>query len=1127
MILGNTHIYLRLVTFLFVISACTSIEESAEYTNALPFFEVLDPAESGVSFKNDLTESIEINGLFHDYYYNGAGVAIADFNNDNLPDIYFVSNVNANKLYLNEGLLKFTDVTDRSGVQGMNGYHTGVSVIDINNDGWLDFYLCRSGAFDSSLTSNLLYINKGNDLDSIPVFEEQSAKYGLDVPFTSTQVAWLDYDGDQDLDAFFSNYGLRPYNNLNMADFINRPSELWGDRLFRNDDGKFIEVSKEAGMINTDLGDGLGVAVGDLNNNGRPDIYLSSDFSDRDHLYINQKNGSFAERIIESTGHTSTYSMGNDIIDINNDGYLDIIVLDMMGSKNYDVKTSMSAMNPELFQMHVDLGLHHQYMYNTLQLNNGLNPRNENIHFSEIAQLSGIASTDWSWSVIGADFDNDGYQDLHVTNGVKRDFRNNDYVTFKKKKTMELERLGRKPSKKEFESYIADLLNAMPVRRTNNFYYLNNTDLTFSNLHGHSIAGDSANISTGAAYADLDLDGDIDIVVNVTDGPAQIIKNNSRDISKNHFVEFELIGGPKNIEAIGSRVTIYYGKNKQIRENYRVRGYMSSSEPIVHFGLKEAMSIDSAVINWYNGRVSRLTNIPADQRLIIDIEETGASVATGYSISPVGNFLFSENVDGLDHLAHDQDSFNDFEEEVLLPHKLSEKGPVMSPHNDGVLVGLGGDNGLVLVDVLNGDKPLELSNELDQLLAHRLQTDLLSIDLNDDGNQDLYIAHGGNQWDEGDSHYGDVLLVQNDNHEYVRLPLPTRAVSTSKVLAHDIDDDQDLDLLVFAYNTPRKYPQAPTSYILMNQLSETGQLGFIEAHNALSEAFSELGMVTDAIIADIDGDRFDELVIVGEWMPLTIFEIAEGNNMKSTVANSSGWWKTIDAADFDLDGDIDLIAGNMGLNYKYKASISEPFIINASDFDNNGSWDIALGFHEQGELYPLRGRECSSQQLPGIKQKFPNYDLFAQASYAEVYGELSSNDEGIVHREVQTFANTYFENTGKRFEAKALPNQAQIANINTLNMIDLNHDGYLDIVAAGNFYQSEVETPRIDASCGTILINDQNGFFDVLSPYNSGMYLTGDIKSSSLIESADGDIHLLVGRLKGSLGLWSLNNRYE
>lgn len=1074
---------LFVIGFCMLVISCkqtTHTETLSNDANDIVLFSEISANESGIDFINEIPENSAMNSMVYEYFYNGGGVAVGDINNDGLPDIYFTSNLKDNKLYLNKGDFKFEDITDNANVKGSFGWTTGVAMVDINADGWLDIYVCKSGKGKAENRENELFINNTNG-----TFTESAAQYGINFPGYSTQASFFDFDKDGDLDMYLLNHNVSPVNTNNPENFKNMEDEFVGDKLYRNDNGKFIDVSKNAGIIGNPLGFGLGVSVGDLNQDGWPDIYVANDYIEEDYLYFNNGDGTFTEGLKTALKHIPNFSMGTDIADFNNDGFMDIMSLDMVAEDNYSIKTSMSGMNPKLFHHAVENGFHYQYMFNALQMNNG------NGNFSEIAQLSGVSNTDWSWSPLLADFDNDGYKDLFVSNGLKRDFRNNDFRTLKLKRLEEAQR-----NNEEIAPVIEELVKKTPQRKTRNYFFKNNNDLTFSKTS--TVWGiTKPTFSNGAAYADLDNDGDLDLVINNIDEPASILKNNS---NKN-YLQLQFKGSSKNPYGIGVRVEVTTKNGTQYLENYPTRGYQSSVEPKLHLGLNTIESVERIDVIWPNGNIQRLDNIKANQQLTLDFNET-KSLATTYD-TPIETFFKDVTKTSNIHHTHTENDHDDFVNESLLPHKMSQFGPALAVgdiNNDGLddfYVGGSKDFPGTLY-VQNEDETFTVSN-LKIWQTDKGHEDVAAhfFDADNDGDLDLYVVSGGNEWKANSHMYQDRLYI-NTNGNFVRKhsKLPKITSSGSCVKPFDFDKDGDLDLFVGSRLKAQTYPYPDASYLLEN---DNGT--FRDVTSDVAPKISNIGMVTDAIWTDFDNDNHTDLIVVGEWMEITFFRNENGRLMlqENKLPNSNGWWNSIKGADLDNDGDIDYIVGNLGLNYKYKASVEEPFEVFSTDFDDNGTNDIVLGYYNNQDLFPLRGRECSSNQMPFIKEKFPTYNSFGSAKLTDVYSEEKLKEA--LHLKANTFASVYLENLGNgQFRMIGLPKQAQLSSINDILIKDVNKDGSKDILVAGNMYQSEIETTRNDASYGLLLLNNTKNGFTPISALESGISINGMVKGMHLIQ---------------------------
>lgn len=1077
-------------------------------------FTILSSTETKLNFINLINESPTINGVLYEYLYNGGGVAVGDLNGDNLPDIYFISNLYSNKIFINKGNLAFEETTQVSKVKGKEGFPTGVSLVDINSDGLLDIYVCKSGDYaDLNFRRNELYVNQGNNNDGIPVFEEQASIYGLDLPHYSTQAAFFDYDKDGDLDMFLINHGIEPADvEPNIEKLINKPSDYSSDRLFRNDNGKFKDVSSQSGIINNSIGFGLGIAIGDLNNDQWPDILVGQDYSEKDHLYINQKDGSYKEVIRIAANHISNFSMGNDIGDINNDGWLDFISLDMVSNNNYDLKTSMSGMNPKRFHGLVDKGLHHQYMFNALQVNNGAMLEDGIPAFSDVAKLAGISNTNWSWAPLLFDMNNDGWQDFFVSNGVLRSFRNNDFVIYKRKRVAQLYENLEKYSNKDslIKKYYEDILAVMPEKKEVNLLYLNNKDFTFSEKNADWNLTE-ATCTNGAVYADLDNDGDLDIIGNNINSAAYIYKNNTRELGlEGNYLKVKLIGSSMNRDGIGAKVIVDCNGIKQTKELYLTRGFQSSVDRILHFGIGNATSIDKMTIIWPDGKIQAITGVAANQQTTLNYSDATGIANQKESLE---RKLFTDITSDLGvKFMHKENEFNDFERESLLPHKLSQNGPSLSVgdvNNDGLddfyIGGAKGQSGELFIQQKNGNFYSELKSLWAKDKGHEDVASLF-FDADGDGDMDLYVVSGGNEEKAGSEYYEDRLYENTGGGNFIKASsaLPANRISGSCVQSGDFDNDGDLDLFVGGKLIPGKYPLSPGSYLLKNE-SSNGVIKFIDVSRDVAPFMSEFGMVSDAEWLDVDGDKNLDLVVVGEWTSIKVIKNLgdkfEDVSINSGLDEHTGWWYSIAAADFDNDGDKDFIVGNLGANYKYQATMAEPFEVYANDFDKSGSLDIVLGYHEDGKVYPLRGRECSSNQMPFIKEKFPNYNEYGLADISEVYGEEDLKKS--LHYAATTFATTYVENLGNfKFKPSKMDGLTQFSSTNSILIDDFNGDGNLDALLSGNLYQAEVETPRNDAGYGVFLEGNGKGGFISKFPYESGLFVKGDVKNAAVLNKS-------------------------
>lgn len=1113
-----------IICFALIMACNTEKKEVVKKEGATEdLFTVLPAIDTGIDFNNNLKESTYMNGLFYEYYYNGGGVAVADFNNDSLDDIYFVSCLSSNQLYLNKGGMKFENVSKVSNAIGGYGFGTGVTVIDINNDGLMDIYYCKSGKIsDPNKRRNELLVNQGINSQGIPVFKNEAAAYGLDFPDFTTQASFFDYDKDGDLDLFVINHGIELYDENLIEKLIHQESEFRGERLYRNDNGKFINVSNDSGILNNVLGFGLGVAIGDLNNDTWPDVYVGNDFSEKDHLYINNKNGTFTETSLEAFGHISNFSMGNDIADINNDGLFDVMTVDMMAEDNYTQKTSMSGMNPEKFYKHVNIGLHNQYMYNAVQLNNGVNKSTGIPQFSDVAPLMGVTSTDWSWAPLFFDMDNDGKKDLFVSNGIQRDFRNNDFVIYRKKKQAEVE------EKKEIqtESFVADLMSKMPTREKENYFFLNNgEDLKFIKQEFKQPLSNS----NGAAYADLDNDGDIDIVVNNSSSTSFIYQNNS-NLKRNNYIDVKLKGTPMNIDAIGARVILYNKSERQYLENYFTRGFQSAMANKLHFGIGQNKKIDSIEVIWPNNTYQVVKNIKINQTLVVEYNEKATKP---YTTKLTKEGLFQDiTKNSKINFKHSENEFNDFFEETLLPHRMSQLGPALAVadvNGDGLddfFVG-GAKDQVSILYVQNSDGEFVHNSSLFEGDKRHEDVGAVFFDADNDGDNDLYVISGGSEEEPNSSYYLDRIYKNDGSGNFIKSKnsLPKVTNSGLRVAPGDYDQDGDLDLFVGGRVVPGKYGRPVQSYLLENQ-SSNGVLNFVDVTKKVIPEMIEHTMITAVVWHDFDSDDYPDLLVANEWGPIELFVNNNGyfqnRTEKYALDKNVGWWSSLTIEDIDEDGDMDVIAGNLGLNYKYKASDEAPFYMYVNDFDDNQKEDIVLGYQQDSTVYPVRGRQCSSNQMPFIKEKFKTYNDFGSATITEIYGDKLSKGEQYVATD---FSTVILYNEGDEFSFSKLPNRVQVSSVNSSMVDDYNNDNQKDILLLGNLYGSEVETPRNDASYGFLLLGAPNNKFSHISNQDANLWAGGDVKDALKINLANNAKGILIARNNGLLSLIKISNK--
>ncbi|NMH89309.1 VCBS repeat-containing protein [Flavivirga algicola] len=1066
--------------------------EKPNKTNTL--FKSISKEHSNINFNNILTETDSLNYFIYPYLYLGGGVAAGDINNDGLSDIFFVGNMVENKLYLNKGKMKFEDITMSSNLKGDSKWHTGVTMCDVNNDGYLDIYLNVSGKEENK--QNKLYINN-KDL----TFTESAQAYGIADNGSSIQSVFFDFDNDGDLDLYVANYPVAPFGSPN-AFYLHKMKNLKheeSDHLYENlGNGKFEDITHTSGIANYGLT--LGVSVGDFNTDGYQDIYISNDFNTPDKFFINNGDGTFTDKLKLATYQTAWFGMGTDAADYNNDGLLDIMQVDMTPRDNRRAKENMASMNASLFWNTVKSGFHYQYMFNSLQLNRGINPK-KGVQFSNTARIAGVSTTDWSWAPLFADFDNDGWKDIFITNGIKRDVNNKDF--FKAKM-----------AKANFTGKIdGSAYQKIPSEPIENHAYKNNGDLTFTNV-GENWGINLKGFSHGCAYADFDNDGDLDLVINNMDQTASLYQNQLETQGRN-YLRMKLNGSLENHFGIGSKVKLYHKGKIQYQELMLTRGYESSVEPILHFGVDNIKTIDSLTITWPDGRSQSLVNVNTNQILNINYPSTDLGLKTKNKAPKFEDITQTAAL----NFKHKENEHSDYLFEPLLPHQNSKLGTglaVADVNNDGLddfYVGNAHkEHGVMYLQNNDGSfsenaGPWLEDNESEDMGA-------LFFDADGDNDQDLYVVSGGNEFLRNKEPLQDRLYINNGNGKFKKAThsLPIMLTSGSCVKSGDYDNDGDLDLFVAGRLIPGKYPLAPRSYILRNDGMKANEPIFTDVTEQIAPDAVSPGLVTDALWSDFNNDDQLDLIITGEWMPILFFENNNGifKNKTETLGlqNQIGWWYSLAEGDFDKDGDKDYIAGNLGLNYKYQATNDEPFELYSGDFDKNKRLDIVLGYHQDGNKYPVRGRQCSSEQIPAISLKYKDYSSFANASLVDIYGQ--ENLENALHLSATTFASSIIINNKQNpWKIKPLPSLAQLSSINSIIIKDFNADDNLDIILAGNLYTSEVETPRNDANLGLYLTGNGKGQFKVIDASKSGLYLDGDVKQIELIKADKGEYKIL------------------
>ncbi|MDT0642242.1 VCBS repeat-containing protein [Zunongwangia sp. F363] len=1094
-------ILLAILAFGCVQSSCSD-KKRGEPTQ----FQKLDRDQTGISFKNSIKENDSLNFFTYSYIYLGGGLAAGDINNDGLTDLFFTGNMVPNKLYLNTGNLSFKDITEEAGVAGDKRWFTGVTMADVNNDGFLDIY-CSVGGMDKP-QKNILYINNTDG-----TFTDKAAEYGVDDEGNSIQATFFDYDLDGDLDLYVANYPPTAFsaNNAFYKFKTENVKDIETDHLYRNDGGHFTNVTDASGLRSFGLT--LSATVGDLNEDGWPDLYVSNDFSTPDYLYLNNQDGTFKEVVKDATRQTSFYGMGADIGDYNNDGFLDILQVDMAPKNNRRAKSNMSSMNPNIFWSTVNSGFHYQYMQNTLQTHSGV--INKNIpQYNNTSRLAGLSSTDWSWGPLFADFDNDGLKDVFVSNGTRREINNRDFFN----------KLAQDPNKRD--SLLQKNL-AIPSEKIDNFIFRNKGDLTFERTNekwGISFKG----FSNGSVYVDLDNDGDLEIVTNNIDDYASVFKNNN--INKNNYLDFQLKGPQKNLNGLGTRIYVTTSKDTQMQELTLTRGFQSSIAPKLHFGVGKEDRVQEVKVIWPDKKTQILKEVPVNK--LMELDYTNSTIAENKNLKKEPPLFTTVSADSLGlHHKHIENLYNDFDKEILLPHKTSMFGPALAVgdlNGDGLDdMYIGGASGYTAGIYFQNKNGFEKQNFPD-ITKDKKYEDLgaLIFDADNDGDKDLYVVSGGNEFHKDSERLQDRLYV-NENGQFKKslTALPRMITSGSRVYAEDFDKDGDIDLFVGGRLVPGNYPAPADSYLLENKSSK-GIPKFENITDAAAPGFKKLGLVTSASWTDFDGDGWTDLIIAGEWMPLKVFKNQEGKFTDITrqmgLEETTGWWFSLKAGDFDQDGDMDFIAGNLGLNYKYQAKEKETFDIYFYDFDNNNEKDIVLSYFNDGEKFPVRGRECSSQQMPGIKYKFKNYQSFSEATLEDIYTEEYLEDA--LHYQVKSFASLYIENSEGGFKLHKLPVEAQVSSINQVLIEDFDYDGYPDALIAGNLYSSEIETPRADAGIGLFLKGNGKGGFNPVPARNSGFFVPGDVKDMAMLNTPIGRF-VVAAKNNDSIQIIKLNKK--
>lgn len=1099
---------------LLFITACSTSSEIGfrEGSANEPIFKLLLPSTSGVRFANKLHHNVETKAnLFDfDYFYNGAGVGIGDINNDGLPDIFFCGNQVENKLFLNKGNMEFEDITETAGINSNKHWSNGVVFADVNNDGWLDIYVSQGGPHEAEQRKNLLFINNG-DL----TFSEEAVEFGLADSGFSTQSAFFDFDKDGDLDCIVMNenplYGVDP---INFYQAFRKQKDLLynsSSHFFINENGRFIDATAQVGLLRPSFG--LGLVVSDINEDGWLDIYMANDYFIPDAMFINQKNGTFFDEIKLRTTQVSFYGMGVDIADINNDLSNDIFVLDMASADHYRAKTLMASMSVDNFNLLVDdFDYAYQYMFNSLQLNH------TNNKFSNVAHQLGIAKTDWSWAGLIADFNNDGHKDIYVTNGYRRYAKDNDFQN--RVRETQLAYQGKVPIEIKKELY-----ELMPSEKLPNLLFQNNGNLQFSEVSA-KWGLSYPSFSNGAAYADLDNDGDLDLVVNNLDEQAFLFENYTMDNHQGNYLRVLAKDGNNQSFA---KVYINCAGAWQTVESKGVRGYFSYSDPTAHFGIGRHDIVDTVRVKWLDGSVAERYCVEANQLLIFN-KGTNKIDFTKKEVKLNALYFQEISANNLSlNYTHKASTYNDFEKEVLLPYKQSTLGPRITTgdaNGDGVediyISGAAGQPGELYLQI-NGKFELK---KIQAFKDDSLFEDMgaLFFDIDQDGDEDLYVVSGGNEYEAYSSHYKDRIYINNGTGGFEKAKnafADNIAESGVVVKKIDYDQDGDFDLILGNRLIPHKYPTAAKSYILQNN---NGQ--FKDVTNEIAPEFSTFGLVNDVLITDFNQDGRLDFIVVGEWTSIGFFENSGAgfSNVahKYGLSEKLGWWFSITETDVNNDQIPDYVFGNVGLNTKFDASTEKPFKIFGGDFDDNGTFDMMLSKKYKDEYVPVRGKECSSQQMPSISQKFSTYDAFANATIGDILEDKINTSLSLEVNDFRSFI--LVSNGSGGFVTEYLPNIAQTFPLLSCISFDINSDGFEDLILAGSIYNTEVETPRWDAGIGLVLLSNQKDNYLPVTASQSGLFIEGNVKDLALLHVASTNTdYILAVKNNEPLTLYKVN----
>ncbi len=1112
-----------IILWLLCVFSCKEHEQLNKET----VFEPMDIVTSGIDFTNDLTYDEEFNVYLYKSFYNGSGVGLGDLNNDGLLDIFFCGNQVNNRCYLNNGNFKFKDITDKAGLASPGVWSTGVSMVDINGDGWLDIYICKAGKPEGGNRHNELFINQGiSKGDSIPRFVETAAEYGIDDVGLSTHAAFFDMDKDGDLDMYLLNNSIQPSEIIldSRTGLRDKRDQGGGNKLYRNDGDFFTDISEQAGIYGSAIGFGLGVSIGDVNRDTWQDIYVSNDFFEKDYLYLNNHDGTFKEVLEEIVPEISQGAMGVDMADMNNDGYPEIFVTEMLPKGDARVKTKVLFDNWDTYKLKEERGYHRQFPRNSFQLNNGKSGYGTDVSFSEISRMSGVDATDWSWGVLMADFNNNGHKEIFVTNGIFKDLTDQDYLNFYSN-SEEIRK-----SFREKGAIITDLIDLMPSVPLVNPLYSYMGDMKYREV-SKEWGTDQPGFSTGSAYGDLDNDGDLDLLVNNVNMPPFLYKNNASKIKENHFLNVSLTTETKNRSAIGSQVTIWAGDKQYFQELLPMRGSMSTVDSRLHFGLGAIDRIDTLEIIWPDSSREVMYDLPTDQFIVVEQSEFSSPKRKGESPSLPGSTATSllditEEI-GLAH-THKESDFVDFDRDKLLYHMISNEGPKLAvgdvnndKQQDFYIGGAKGYPGTLYLSTVSG-RFEKAGTEIFEIDKGSEDSDAVFIDFDNDGDEDLLVASGGYEFSSASFDLANRIYINDGVGNFTKSSkmVPLKLDSTSCLAVCDFDHDGDMDIFVGGRVVPLSYGIPADSYLLRND----GKGNFEDVTQEMAPELQNLGMATDACWLDFDKDGDEDLFICGDWMPIKAFRNDKASFKEVTtevgLKGTNGFWNTIEKIDLDDDGDMDMVAGNLGLNTQLKASKEKPVSLYINDFDQNGKIDHIISVFEKDKAYPIATKGEITSQMPYLLKKYLKYDDFKEKTVEDIFtaDQLSNS----LKLEVFTTSSMVFINDEGNFSPKKLPLQAQLAPTYSILVIDMDGDGFQEMIMGGNQYRAKPKVGIYAGSYGTIVSAMKNNTLEVYDPDRSGFFVGGEIRDIKTIATNSEEL-ILVARNNDTLKVFKVD----